>query len=718
MDAVRPTSPRRVKVYTLEDDKWVDRGTGYCSGMLEGGPHFLVRNENDTSQTLLKATIEGSTQYQRQQDTLIVWTDSQGNDYALSFQEPDGCLSLCEFLINIQHTIEPNISLVAVVSNGQDGEVTEVIAGPVPEPCFPTDTNLAELLELLNQGAKSNKFKETLLDFIKNDGFLTKLIETFHRNEQNKNLINLYYLCDIVKTLVFYGESAIMETFVDDDAIDGIVGILEYDSEFPNYKTNNRQYLAEKTSFKEVIPIQSDEIKDLVKRTFRLYFLKDVVLARLLDDASFNCISTMIHLNEDQILKFIRSDSEFLPALFKLYDDTDDLSVSKARDGIKLIHQFTLIAKKFQPVPRSEFYKALIDQGLVRLIQFAFKDSATESRILATELIVTIIEHDVLLFNKNETEIDTTLISILIEVLLQDPNVGLKTQAFEAIKVLLDPANIAQSTLPFNSTLGNADGNIDTSLVESGYLQSFYKGAAEKLFSPLEKPISSPSSKSTTITYSNLCELLNFVAREHDRTLSKTFILEHNLLRGIGNLHRKCYSLQLRLSALRCIKAIIMLDDEDYVRYLIENDVLHEFMSMLRETARQNNLVNSACLSVLHLVLQNKALMNFKALRNYLVAKYSDTLSLDPIGLELIASGEDAREQSLQAEATEVSPTSPDIPDDVEQENSPLTSKNARRIEDDLATPEKKKKLNNIILKAGKTFRINNYTEEEEASET
>ncbi|GME67960.1 unnamed protein product [Ambrosiozyma monospora] len=149
---IPPTQAKRVKVYTLEGDKWIDRGTGLCSGELipiekteqssssqqrqqrqnknqnqnqsqnhEGDdqrsrqkPHFIVREEDNESEIILNAIIEGTTQYQRQQDTLIVWSDNEGNDYALSFQEPEGCLELCEFLIKVQHSIEPNISLVAV----------------------------------------------------------------------------------------------------------------------------------------------------------------------------------------------------------------------------------------------------------------------------------------------------------------------------------------------------------------------------------------------------------------------------------------------------------------------------------------------------------------------------------------------------------------------------------------------------------------------------
>lgn len=35
-------------------------------------------------------------------DTLIVWTEPDGVDYALSFQDPDGCMELWNFILEVQ----------------------------------------------------------------------------------------------------------------------------------------------------------------------------------------------------------------------------------------------------------------------------------------------------------------------------------------------------------------------------------------------------------------------------------------------------------------------------------------------------------------------------------------------------------------------------------------------------------------------------------------
>lgn len=36
-------------------------------------------------------------------DTLIVWTEPDGVDYALSFQDPEGCSEVWSFIQEVQH---------------------------------------------------------------------------------------------------------------------------------------------------------------------------------------------------------------------------------------------------------------------------------------------------------------------------------------------------------------------------------------------------------------------------------------------------------------------------------------------------------------------------------------------------------------------------------------------------------------------------------------
>ncbi|XP_054533859.1 serine/threonine-protein phosphatase 4 regulatory subunit 3B isoform X15 [Pan troglodytes] len=90
---------RRVKVYTLNEDRqWDDRGTGHVSSTYVDelkGMSLLVRAESDGS-LLLESKINPNTAYQKQQDTLIVWSEAENYDLALSFQEKAGCDEIWE----------------------------------------------------------------------------------------------------------------------------------------------------------------------------------------------------------------------------------------------------------------------------------------------------------------------------------------------------------------------------------------------------------------------------------------------------------------------------------------------------------------------------------------------------------------------------------------------------------------------------------------------
>lgn len=71
---------------------------------------ILVASEDDPNRQLLETRISKDDGYQKQQgrrrhhaqvgqwltltDTLIVWTEQNGTDMALSFQEPEGCASI------------------------------------------------------------------------------------------------------------------------------------------------------------------------------------------------------------------------------------------------------------------------------------------------------------------------------------------------------------------------------------------------------------------------------------------------------------------------------------------------------------------------------------------------------------------------------------------------------------------------------------------------
>ncbi|KAJ4368933.1 Platinum sensitivity protein [Neocucurbitaria cava] len=83
------TKGHRTKVYKITNDDWFYLGTGRCvTSRNEVKIHVL--SEDHPDKDLLDITLTDQS-FMRQQETLIVWTQPDGHDMALSFQEPEGC---------------------------------------------------------------------------------------------------------------------------------------------------------------------------------------------------------------------------------------------------------------------------------------------------------------------------------------------------------------------------------------------------------------------------------------------------------------------------------------------------------------------------------------------------------------------------------------------------------------------------------------------------
>ncbi|RCK55573.1 Serine/threonine-protein phosphatase 4 regulatory subunit 3 [Candida viswanathii] len=683
-------TPRRVKVYLLNGDDWIDNGTGFCVGEIDKetkSPYFLVRNEQDTESIILKSFLKGSIQYQRQQETLIVWTDSDGSDLALSFQETEGCADLCDFIIRVQQGhFSPGISLYYVMPNVNEGDdVTELITGPIRyPPDEPEASNIGVVLETVNQGANAQFTRTNILEYIVEKGYFMKLVKVFEQAEKKKDAEALYCISDVIKSLFLYNESSILEDMLSsEEKIMGLVGILEYDSEYRDFKASHREFLTTQ-SFTTVIPVDNTEI---FKRDFYLNYLKDVVLARFLDEPTFSFITSLIYANQVEIFNYIK-DSSILEKLFKIYEDNDMLQrdMPKKRDGVKMVHQYVLIAKTLQKL---DFFSLLVKSGLLKLINFALKDDEDQIRVLGTELIVIIIEQDVSLVNaidheeatidnsdppileelahtlpnekKNVPNGDTsfsskvtrlklsddmTLISILSKLLVEDRNLGLKNQAFEALKTLLDPNIAASGSNGISPVIGGGafPGSEEykfgpdefKEINTQNYFNAFYTEVAVNLFKKLidlgnSSEVAVDAKKGDELLYQLLCELISFCTREHKTPVSRTFFLENHIILGVAKLLTTNCKIILKLACIRCLKNLITLNDEFYTRYTISQDVWVYFFKFFETVVDEDNLADSTCLDFLEIVnrscdraMNPNKRTNYVLLAKYIYNKYGD----------------------------------------------------------------------------------------------
>ena len=98
----------RVKLYQLNGNlQWEERGVGHVScAFNEHTRRMCIHvDEEDTTEVLLDTPIlppAAEEVYKKQQDTLLMWEEPDGQDLALSFQEQEGCDDLLSRILRIQ----------------------------------------------------------------------------------------------------------------------------------------------------------------------------------------------------------------------------------------------------------------------------------------------------------------------------------------------------------------------------------------------------------------------------------------------------------------------------------------------------------------------------------------------------------------------------------------------------------------------------------------
>lgn len=746
---IKSKSPRRVKVYLLRGEDWLDNGTGYCMGQVDTQtkkPYFIVRNELDSDEVILKSFLEGSIQYQRQQETLIVWTDLSGKDLALSFQENEGCADLCEFIVRVQQeSLSPMISLYYVLSTMQDTggdgprEITELVTGPITYPPSKiTKNSLEDVIDIVNQGSNSQYTRSHIVRYLIEENYLQKLFDIFEIAESERNLTTLHQLSDIVKILLVYNESNFLEDLLSSEHnVLGFVGILEYDRDYPRFKACHREYLLDETKFKSVVdipkpPQATNAEMSIFRRDFILNYLKNVVLARNLDDQTLNSLSSMIYSNQLDIITFLKdpkANDNLLSRLFSLYDLSDPSYLQKKKDGLKMIHQYVLVARSHGTGQRPEFFSALVKAGLFKMVKFALRDSESSIRVIGTELLVTIIEQDVSLVNNaqmdeqvdeldppisnelpNGEKVETndksepltlnlvsemSLTLVLGQLLLEDKNPGLKIQAYEAIKTLLCSAS-ATVEHPQEDDFHNDNQNdheqgyqLDSA---KRYIEAFYEQVAPVLFRDFINLTSGDVTKrveaeakvvSDPILYQHLCDLISFCFREHESTLCRPFFIENNVMKGILRILGTKLKITLKLGVMRCFKSMVMLNDYLFCRHIIENDLFEEYFDFFRLVADENTLANSLCLDLLEIITRRSLGKNYRQLAVHIYDVYKLFLETH---INYVSTGRDLV-QTVESHAQQHDPTATSVDGDQnnyeDNPSSPIRKEEEEEEEDE-----------------------------------
>ncbi|KAI8329358.1 hypothetical protein EDC96DRAFT_580080 [Choanephora cucurbitarum] len=220
MSSERRVPNFRAKVYQLQSDSnWEDMGTGNCIYEMgvEGDPDMLVVQSEENGRYILNSEVITGRFFQKQQETLIVWTDYTGKDLALSFQDSLGCDKIWQYIgegrANIGEHMQPLIQI-------------QTTNGLIPLYDLQLST-LKETAEVILSFLPEER--EKMISFIISSDCVNKLVKLFQSIDlkdpssqmDTQNMFNLIF------ALMSLQERRIIDTITQSQNIYTIIYILE-----------------------------------------------------------------------------------------------------------------------------------------------------------------------------------------------------------------------------------------------------------------------------------------------------------------------------------------------------------------------------------------------------------------------------------------------------------------------------------------------------------
>jgi len=617
---------RRVKLYELNAERqWDDKGTGHVSSTYVErlkGVSLVVRSEADGS-LLLESKIQSDTAYQKQQETLIVWSEGDNFDLALSFQEKAGCDEIWEKICSVQGK-DPSVDFTQdLVEESEDDTRFDDISDSQPPIELPAGelSRLEEISELVSSCLSSPIRREKLAVAIENENYIKKLLNIFHICEDLENTEGLHHLYEIFRNIFLLNKNALFEMMFAEDTIFDVVGCLEFEPGAQQPK-KHREYLKGMAKFHQVIPITNTELLSKIHQTYRVQYIQDVVLPTpsVFEENMLSTLSSFVFFNKVEIVSLILEDERFLSDVFVELRDAKT-SEDRRKELVLFLKEFCQFSQTLQPQSRESFYKTLSSLGVLPGLEITLQSTVKETKAASVDILLYIVDYSPSLVREymmqqiNNTDDDGLLMNIIIEGMICDADwdsMGASVQLMGIVRTLLDVENMLASVNKSEKT---------------DFLNHFYKHCVHVFVNPLLQIVHTYGpdrykklDSCTEQVLGLILELLSFFVENHTYHI-KNYILHKDLLRKILVLLKSRHTF-LKLCALRFMRKIIALKDEFYNRYIIKGKAFAPVVDALISNYDRYNLLNSAIIEMFEFI----KLEDIKSLCNHVVENFSTTL--------------------------------------------------------------------------------------------
>ncbi|KAK7264697.1 hypothetical protein RJT34_32307 [Clitoria ternatea] len=605
-------SMQRVKVYRLNDDgKWDDQGTGHVTvDYLERSEELglFVYDEED-SETILLHRISADDIYRKQEDTIISWRDPEyATELALSFQEPSGCSYIWDNICSVQRNMHFN-TLNSEPFHSVNGELRELPAVEL--------STLPLILKTVVDSGIADQLRLTEL-ILSDQDFFRKLMEVFRVCEDLENMDGLHMIFKIVKGIILLNSPPIFERIFSDDFIVDIIGALEYDPEVSSVQ-HHRKFLKEHVVFKEAIPIKDPVVLSKIHQTYRVGFLKDVVLARILDEATGASLNSIIHSNNAFVVSLLKDDNTFIQELFARLKSPTTSQESK-KNLVYFLHEFCSLSKSLQMVQQLRLFRDLMNEGIFDVVTNVLQSQDKKFVLTGTDILILFLNQDPNLLRSYVVRQEgVALLGLLVKGMLTDFGENMHCQFLEILRSMLDSCTLSG---PQRDTI------IDIFFEKHLYqLIEVIKAScpSESIADASGKSIGSGrrvqcQNGAKPEILSNICELLCFCVLHHPYRIKCNFLL-NNVIEKILLLTRRAER-YLVVGAVRFVRTILSRHDEHLINYFVRNNVLKPIVDAFVTNGNRYNLLNSAVLELFEFIRKE----NLKLLLKYIVDSFWDQL--------------------------------------------------------------------------------------------
>lgn len=327
------------------------------------------------------------------QETLIVWSEGDNYDLALSFQEKAGCDEIWTKICEVQGK-DPSVDITQEIveeeedrfEDGQDSSAFAV-EFPVPEA-----EKLDEINELITSCIPFPFKREKLAIALENEQYIKKLLNLFRSCESSSNTKALHKLYEIFKNIFLLNKNPLFEVMLSEESLFDVLGVFEYD---PNCETpkRHREYLKSVSKFKEVIPFGNQELINKIHQTYRVQYIQDVVLPTpsVFENDMLSTLSSFIFFNKVEIVSLIQEDEKFLRTLFAQITDEATAS-NRRRDLVLFLKEFCTFSQTLQPNNRDNFFKALSSLGVLQALEVILSSEDISIKSAAVDILTYVVE--------------------------------------------------------------------------------------------------------------------------------------------------------------------------------------------------------------------------------------------------------------------------------------------------------------------------------------